>query len=176
MTMPEQKPWRSKQDYATPWSFVRAYEARWGSFDVDLAATSRNAKAQRFFSPKQDSLRIPWATHFGRSVLAWLNPPFERIEPWAEKCAAEAIAASAALGLRIVMLTPASVSSDWFAEHVHGRAFVLGVRPRLTFEGELDPYPKDLMLSLFGFGSSGFDVWRWAPDPVRRGASSSARR
>ena len=38
---------------------------------------------------------------------------------------------------------------------------VLGLSPRLTFEGETDAYPKDLMLSVFGFGLHGFDTWRW---------------
>ena len=38
---------------------------------------------------------------------------------------------------------------------------VLGLSPRLTFEGTDDPYPKDLMLSVFGYGLSGFGTWRW---------------
>lgn len=33
--------------------------------------------------------------------------------------------------------------------------------PRLTFEGTTDPYPKDLMLSVFSAGVHGFDSWRW---------------
>jgi hypothetical protein len=28
--MPEQKPGRSKQDYGTPWDFIKAVEARFG--------------------------------------------------------------------------------------------------------------------------------------------------
>ncbi len=40
---------------------------------------------------------------------------------------------------------------------------VLGLSPRLTFEGTKDPYPKDLMLSVFGYGMNGFDTWRWKP-------------
>lgn len=56
---------------------------------------------------------------------------------------------------------PASIGSNWFAEHVHRRALVLGLNgPRLKFEGSPDPYPKDLMLVCYG-ESPGFDVWRW---------------
>lgn len=158
MSEPKQKPGGSKQDYGTPRAFIRACEARWGHFAVDLAATQDNAKASRFIPPEEDSLAVPWAAYFRHApVLAWLNPPFGAIERWAAKCAEETRDST----LRIVMLTPASIGTQWFAEHVHGKALVLGIRPRLTFEGTTDPYPKDLMLSLFGFGETGFDVWRW---------------
>jgi phage N-6-adenine-methyltransferase len=156
---PKQKPGRSKQDYGTPWAFIRACEARWGRFDVDLAAVAGNAKAARFIGPEEES--VSWATDrrcTPGSKLAWLNPPFADIAPWAKKCVGE----TGVSDLRIIMLTPASIGTEWFAEHVHGRAMVIGIRPRLTFEGAPDPYPKDLMLSLFGFGDSGFDVWKWA--------------
>lgn len=59
-------------------------------------------------------------------------------------------------------VTPASVGSVWFREHVHGKAYCFGISPRLTFVGEKDPYPKDLMLSLFtSEGYSGFEPWNW---------------
>lgn len=44
MSEPIQKPGRSKQDYGTPWEFIRAVERRWGKLHVDLAAHSENAK------------------------------------------------------------------------------------------------------------------------------------
>jgi len=156
MTEPRQKPGKSKQDYGTPWNLIRAVEARFGRLDVDLAAHADNTKAQRFISPEEDSLVVPWAAHLG-PALAWLNPPFADIEPWASKCLEETRASS----LRVVLLTPASVGSNWFAEHVHRRASVLALSPRITYEGTTAPYPKDCMLSLFGFGAPGFDVWRW---------------
>ncbi len=59
------------------------------------------------------------------------------------------------------MLTPASIDSNWFARHVNRKAFVLGLNPRVTFEGCSAPYPKPLMVSVFGLGLSGFDTWRW---------------
>jgi phage N-6-adenine-methyltransferase len=159
MSEPRQTPSRSKQDYGTPWAFIRACEARWGTFDIDLAAHADNAKAPAYLSPKEDSLSVPWGAHFRSApTLAWLNPPFGEIEQWAAKCAEETLQPSS---LRIIMLTPASIGTVWFREHVHRKALVLGVGPRLTFEGATDPYPKDLMLSLFGLGEVGFDVWWW---------------
>ena len=151
--MPAQRPGRSKQDYGTPWDFIRAVQRRFGNIDVDLAARRDNAKAPRWIGPARNSLRVCWSRIYLRS-LGWLNPPFDNIEPWAAKCAVET-------GLRIIMLTPASVGTNWFADHVHGRAWVLALSPRLTFEGHEDPFPKDCMLSLFGFGKPRFDLWRW---------------
>lgn len=144
---------RSKQDYGTPVEFIRAAEQRFGPIAFDLAASPDNAKAHPYFTEADDSLKQSWVKFAG---TLWLNPPFANISPWAEKCAE----------LRnrtgwILFLTPASIGTDWFAEHVNGKALVLGLSPRLTFEGTEDPYPKDLMLSVFGYGVHGFDTWRW---------------
>jgi phage N-6-adenine-methyltransferase len=161
--MPAQKPGRSKQDYGTPRDFLAAVrdflaavERRFGRIAIDLAAREDNAKAPHFISPENDSLSGTWSIIAPRA-LAWLNPPFERIGPWAAKCAAE----TDGTGLRVLFLTPASVGAAWFHEHVHGKALVLALRPRLTFEGCDAVYPKDCILSCFGFGVSGFNVWKW---------------
>ncbi len=153
-TGPSMNKGKSKQDYGTPRDFLDAVEKRFGSIHFDLAASASNAKAQDYFTEADDALSKNWAQCPGS--LLWLNPPFADIAPWAAKCALHASAS-----VRILLLTPASVGSNWFAEHVHGKAIVLGLNPRLTFEGTSDPYPKDLMLSCFGFGVNGFDVWRW---------------
>lgn len=157
MSEPKQKPGKSKQDYGTPWELIRAVERRFGSISVDLAATPDNAKVPSFITPENNSLNIPWSTRFP-GCLGWLNPPFADIDPWAAKCLAEA---SSPGGFRVVMLTPASVGSNWFRNHVHRNALVLALSPRITFEGTKDPYPKDCMLSVFGTGEIDFDVWRW---------------
>lgn len=144
----------SRQDYATPPDFMAAVTKRFGEIDVDLAASRENAKAFRFITEDMDSLQEPWHNHGG---LLWLNPPFDDIAPWAAKCASEA-----ELGARILFLTPASVGANWFAQHVHGRAHVIALNGRMSFDGKA-PYPKDCILSVFGFGVNGFSVWRWKP-------------
>ena len=76
-----------------------------------------------------------------------------------------------ALPVPPVMLTPASIGTEWFAEHVNRKAMVLGLSPRITFDdtppnpktGKVEAYPKDLMLSVFGMGLNGFDTWQWKP-------------
>ncbi len=153
---PTMRKGRSKQNYGTPTAFIRAVEKRFGKIVCDLAAEAGNAKCERFYNAEVDSLKQPWADAFPTGLI-WLNPPFANIAPWAAKCAAES---SRRHGL-IAMLTPASVGSDWFACHVNRQAMVLGLRPRLVFEGEENGYPKDLQLAVYGFGLHGFDTWRW---------------
>lgn len=157
MSMPKQSRTTSRQDYETPPELLAAVERRFGRLHVDLAARADNAKAPIFAPPERDSLSLSWAREFA-GKRCWLNPPFANIDPWAEKCASASSA-----GLHIVMLTPASIGANWFAEHVHGKAVVLALSPRITFVGATDPYPKDCMLSIFGLGVAGFDVWRWRP-------------
>ena len=150
---------RSKQDYGTPWDFIRAVEAKWGALVADLACTRENAKAPAgYYFPEVDSLAANWSEDHPTGNL-WLNPPFADIGTWAGKCAVHGVRRH---GL-IFLLTPASIGTDWFAARVFPNARVLGISPRLTFEGTDDPYPKDLMLSIFGKATAGFGLWRWKP-------------
>lgn len=167
MTMPAQKPAASRQDYMTPEDFISAVTARFGHITHDLAAESRNTQCERFFGPGsqlgEDSLAQKWSKLTG---TLWLNPPFRDIAVWAAKASRELMLVRAEVSRRhrhdwrVCLLTPASIGTDWFAEHVHGLARVIGLAPRLTFAGEKDPYPKDLMLSVYGIGG-GFELWRW---------------
>lgn len=152
----------TKQDYGTPIEFIQAIERRFGSLDWDLAANAENRKAPQWIGEEEDSLSVQWA---GRGKM-WLNPPFKHIEPWAEKCAKDRLPSD-----RIFFLTPASVGTNWFWDHVFGNALVLPIHPRLTFDGapinpkkgKPDVYPKDLMLSVFGL-DPGFARWTWEMD------------
>lgn len=152
--VPLQKPGKSVQVVETPADFLDAVRDRFGHLDADLACTRANRKALIAFAIEDgDSLARPWSG-FSR---AWCNPPFANIAPWVAKAARTCPFGHPS---RILMLTPASVGSEWFDEHVHGKAYVLGLRPRLTFVGHSDPYPKDMILSVYGM-PPGFDTWRW---------------
>lgn len=156
----------TKQDYGTPREFIDAVERRFGVLVADLAAHEGNAKCEDYIDERENSLAVAWASRWPEANL-WLNPPFALNTLFAAKCAVEAARRH---GL-ILFLTPASIGTDWFAEHVNRRAIVLGLSPRIRFEGmsanpktgKVDGYTKDLMLSVFGCGLSGFDVWRWKP-------------
>lgn len=162
--MPRQKPGRSEQAVGTPREFLQAVEDRFGPIGWDLAASAGNAVTGRFLGPGsphgEDSLAVDWAMlpdQVGKTL--WLNPPFGNIRPFVAKAARMAPALP---GSSIVILVPASVSTEWFAECVHRRALVLAIRPRLTFVGSKDPYPKDLAALVFGrWVVPAFDTWRW---------------
>lgn len=152
---PIQKPGRSKQDYGTPWELIRAIEARFGKLTIDLAATAENAKCERYLDPERDSLIYTWRRAI-EDGIGWLNPPFSDIAPWAHK--------AATCGSNLIMLVPASIGSEWFHAFVEGTAPIIGLRPRITFEGCADPYPKDCMLCVFGPVGRGLPLlstWRW---------------
>lgn len=159
---------RTKQDYGTPWEFIRACEAKFGPLTFDFAASNENVKAPHWWTSADDALSLPpelWAEVMDPEGTGWLNPPFERIEPWARRCAE--VAPLLKQG-KLLFLTPASVATDWFWAHVQPHAYVLALSPRIIFDGtpinpktgKTDPYPKDLMLSVYGWGP-GFARWRW---------------
>lgn len=151
---PQQKPHRSKQDYATPDDFIQAVKKRLNieEFCIDLAADESNSKAQRYYNEKDNSLSKDWNSWKGKG-WCWLNPPFTIISVWAQKCSTSTA--------NVSLLVPASVGSNWFRDYVDGKALVLLLGPRLSFDGK-GPYPKDCMLCLYGPKiKPGYEVWQW---------------
>jgi len=151
-SMPQQRPGASKQDYATPVALIEAVQRRFGPIAFDLAASASNAVVPAFYDIERNALAQDWRTLHG---LLWCNPPYARIGPWAEKCAA-----NAGITRTIALLTPASIGASWFERYVHGKALVLALTPRLTFGACTAPYPKDCMLSVYGCDPD-FEVWQW---------------
>lgn len=153
----------SIQDHATPPVFLGAVQRQFGCrLILDLAALPENRKCDRFFSPEFDSLRQDWKKTLDTDVdewveedrAAWLNPVFRGVDPWMEKCKTEA-----AKGCRIVSLTLASLGTGWYRDHVEGQGLTMVLRKRMVFMGQKDPFPKELMLTLWGFGLTGFGFW-----------------
>lgn len=145
----------SRQDYITPPDFIAAVQNRFGSINCDLAASKENAHGPMWIDKDHDSLSEQVSWHKIPGIL-WLNPPFSDITPWAEKCASEG-----SRGAKILFLTPASVGSNWFMNFVFPFAHVLFLNGRIKFVGCKDYYPKDCMLSCYGFVKTGIDIWKW---------------
>lgn len=156
MKMPEQKPGRSIQDYATPKDFIAKVEQRYGQITFDLAAHQGNKVCPRYFGPgsplAEDAFEVNWAELPG---LLWLNPPYADIGRWAYKAKN-----SAGAGARIAMLVPASVGANWFWDSVERYARVYCLSPRLSFDGK-NPYPKDLILAVYDCFPNDIVRWRW---------------
>jgi hypothetical protein len=160
MTMPRQKPHRSKQDYATPAVFIERLLLYLGApfFQHDFAADAINSKGRTHYDALTDALkmtRADWRAAVG-SEWGWLNPPFTNIGSWAERCM-ELMED----GGSIALLVPASIGSNWFKEFVYGHASIVALNGRLSFDG-VGPYPKDCMLCCYGPKCERvFHVWSW---------------
>lgn len=152
---PKQKPGKSRQDYETPQELIDAVEHRFGTVEFDLAASKRNSVADEFFDLKSDALSLTRSWELPGVKVAWLNPPFGKIEPWAARCAAVR-----ELHRWTLLLVPMG-SQDWACEHVWGKAFVLKLRGRVAFVGEKQGFVKDLILACYGFGVVGEAFWDW---------------
>lgn len=155
--MPRKVPSQGKDKnagvYPTPRSFLDVVEREFGPIKFDLAASAENAVAPSYFTEADDSLAQDWS---GIEKWAWLNPPYDHIGRWAKKCALEAVK-----GASIIMLVPASVGSNWYRDWVEGWATVRFLNGRITFVGHDDPYPKDLMLCIYGGEKASPKTWNW---------------
>lgn len=178
LTGPSVKRFQSEQAVATPWEFIRAVEKKFGPIAWDLAATIGNAKAANFITPEMDTFKQDWAKLLnGR--LGWLNPEFDPMVKSVSKCSYEA-----RKGATFLLLSPASISTNWFWDHVQPFATVYSITPRICFEGSHNvfpkghlragerkcdqwcvgccPYPKDLMLSHYCANPSHeLQRWKW---------------
>lgn len=170
---PAQKPGRSVQSVQTPPEFIAAVKQMLGvrEFTIDLAADAQNTQAPRFYTEADNALMQPWPTRVGE--WNWLNPPFAKLAPWLKKAQIEALH-----GANTAVLVPAGVGSNWFRDHVLHSAVVLFLNGRLTFVGHTSPYPKDLMLLLYGPMAEGrgdfnnIHVWNWRIDAARAAEKS----
>lgn len=148
---------KSETVVATPQAFVNECAYRYGAMMVDIAASAGNAKLPFYWTQEDNALAKNWSDVLD-GVIGWLNPPYNNIGLWAKKADEEA-----QKGARVIMLVPASVGSNWYLDYVHFKHPVDFLNGRIQFEKHEDPYPKDLMLVLFGFrsqlGRLTADVW-----------------
>lgn len=155
---PDQNPGKSKQDYATPWEFIRAIQDRFQvEIAVDLAAVAGNAKAPLFITPEMDSLEVDWREFVPRGKAAYLNPEFGMIKKFSARCAHFSPLGS---DFKIFLLTPHTIAG-WYRNNIAPHARSQGLVPRLKFEGEQTQYIKDLSLHCYGWNKRGTEIWNW---------------
>jgi phage N-6-adenine-methyltransferase len=143
-------------DFWTPNDFFDGVEARFGPFDVDVAASFENRKCERFYDKRIDALQdgLAWE---GR---VWCNPPYNNIVPWVAKAIEQVRERNAE---RVVMLLPAGTSSKWFQLAYENAARIEFVHGRLNFGGphalndgkSAAPNPSILVV---------FDIHYWDPE------------
>ena len=162
-TMPAQRRGQSVQSVGTPAEFLDAVKRRLGifAFGLDIAADKRNTVAKRFFTKADDCFaQASWKStdRTGRPAWSWLNPEFDNIGPYAQRCLIEREINAA----QIALLVPSSTGANWWREFVYRRAFILYLNGRIKFVGHEHAYPKDLALVLYSpIIAPGDDCWRW---------------
>ena len=108
----------NRQRWATPWPVVQWANRRWGPFDIDLAAEESTAKCNQFISPGEDALNpnTPWGRPRRKATRAWLNPPWNNIDPFMERVIEE-VYTERSLDL-ICVLVPTRTGRPWWSECV----------------------------------------------------------
>jgi DNA N-6-adenine-methyltransferase Dam len=151
-----------KQNYGTPQLFVNWVGFRFGlDLVLDLAADFNNKKCFGYISENRDSLTLDWKSEIlsmkpyaafypKRNLAGWLNPPFKQNPAFAKKAHQERDN-----GARFASLTLSSLGTNWFKDHFKNNALNFILEDRMVFEGEPAPYPKELMLSIWGTGMNG---------------------
>ena len=132
----------SKTDlWETPQDFFDNLNALF-SFTLDACALPWNAKCEKYYTPEQDGLNMPW------TGTVWCNPPYGRgVEKWVEKAYNTAKDGMAV----VVMLLPARTDTKWFHDfcYFNKYATVRFVKERLKFGGCKNSAPFPSMVVIF---------------------------
>lgn len=139
----------SKQDYVTPVGLMeKISEFLQVELVLDLACTRQNQRtAFGITYPEYDSLKLSWPDVWASlprkspRAAAWLNPPYDRVRPWAERCRL-----ARAAGVPIVTLWPAVVCTKWYLDNVLTYSKQYCAFPRIPFEGMDQGIDRDLVI------------------------------
>lgn len=158
----------SNQLVPTPKDFLEAVQRRFGPFVADLAANKANRVTDVWYGPgSADPDSLAPGVHWPIGGLLWLNPPFDNVAAFAEKCAAER-----KRGCRIALIGPAAVCTGWFVDHVAPCAYVFELAPRV-FKVNI----RDCVLALYEpAGYLGRESWRWKTIERAKGRSTKAKK
>ena len=127
-------------DWATPQDVFDRLSSQWGPFDLDVCASSSNAKCRRFFTKEDDGLSKEWR---GR---CWMNPPYGRtIGAWMKKAYEESLRGAQV----VVCLVPARTDTAWWHDYA-AKGQVAFIRGRIKFGGHRNSAPFPSAVVVFG--------------------------
>lgn len=114
---------KPRQDWETPPEVFEHMNKRF-NFTLDAAANEINHKCEKYYTVEQDGLKLPW------DKFTWLNPPYDKIGPWAYKAIDEAIR-----GNTTVMLVPSNRSDQQWWHDIMPYCDIEWIRGRVKFVG-----------------------------------------
>jgi site-specific DNA-methyltransferase (adenine-specific) len=121
-------------EWGTPISLFTRLDAEF-AFDLDVCATSQNAKCRRYFTVKEDGLTQEWSGNI------WMNPPYGRgIDKWVAKAASSHV--------MCVCLLPVRSDTRWWHAYVMRATEIRLLTRRLSFEGSTNkaPFPSAVVV------------------------------
>jgi phage N-6-adenine-methyltransferase len=130
-------------EYETPDDFFQRLN-RIYRFNLDVCATPKNAKCQRYFTVQDDGLSKQW------DGVCWMNPPYGRaIRAWMKKAYEES-----KTGTTVVCLVPSRTDAAWWHDYAM-KGQVEFLRGRLKFGGSKNCAPFPCALVVFRGSISG---------------------
>lgn len=126
-------------EWATPQQFFDKLNSIY-KFEIDVCATSDNAKCEKYFTRDEDGLQQEW------TGSCWMNPPYGRaIKHWIKKACDAGLS-----GHRVVCLLPARTDTAWFHDFCLPHGKIEFIRGRLKFGGAKTSAPFPSMIVIFG--------------------------
>ena len=111
-------------------------------FNLDVCATSKNAKNMCYFTIKEDGLKQDWNN---QAEVCWMNPPYGReIGKWVQKAYRESCK-----GCTVVCLLPARTDTKWFHDYIYNKAEIRFMKGRLKFGQAKNSAPFPSMIVIF---------------------------
>ena len=115
--------------WATPQDFFDKLDEEF-KFEIDVCATSENAKCSKFYSISDDGLAQKWVG------MCWMNPPYGReIGKWVRKAYESGLE-----GATVVCLLPSRTDTKWFQDYCLKSSDIRFIRGRLKFGDSKNEY------------------------------------
>ena len=142
----------AKHDWGTPPEVFDRLNKEF-EFDIDLAASAKNALLPDYFSEDDDSLKQDWHK-IARTGVGFCNPPYKRVLQTQFIAKAEA---ERRLGFTTVMLLPARTDTRAFHKYIWNEyknkprcgVEIRFLKGRLKFVGADDGAPFPSMIVIF---------------------------
>ena len=127
------------EEWETPPHVFRPLHSEF-NFQVDVCATSENAKCKVFFDKSVSGLDREWSP-----FRCWMNPPYgSKISNWVKKAFQES-----QRGALVVSLLPARTDTQWWHSWVMKAAEIRFVAGRIAFGGGKQSAPFPSCIAIF---------------------------
>lgn len=126
------------EEWETPKYVFTALNSKF-QFQVDVCATSENAKCKTYFDKSVDGLQRDWSP-----FRCWMNPPYgKNISKWMKKAFEES-----QRGALVVCLIPSRTDTKWWHDWVMRASEIQFVAGRISFGNEKQsaPFPSCIVI------------------------------